>query len=168
MSAGQIIDVIQEVTGRVPERVNQAEPPTFRIQPEELIAFCEKVKKDPRLYMDRLSCITGIDCGPESGNIELIYHLESVTENIRFAFSMVVPRTEGTAPSLCALWKSADWMEREVFDMYGVRFSGHPDLRRILMPADWEGYPLLRDYSVQQEYHGIAVNPESDQKNPQA
>lgn len=167
MSGDSISEILQEA-GNIPERVNQAEPPTFRIKPEELISLCEKVKNDVRLYVDRLSCITGVDCGPESGNIELIYHLESVTENIRFAFSLIIPRADGSVPSLCGLWKSADWMEREVFDMYGVQFSGHPDLRRILMPADWQGYPLLRDYRAQEEYHGVAVNPESDPKNPQA
>jgi len=168
MSADRVSDILREVTGGEPEQISQAEPATFRIQPEKLITICERIKNDPRLYVDRLSCITGVDCGPETGKIELIYNFESVTENLRFAFSMIVPRTEGSAPSLCDFWKSADWMEREVFDMYGVKFSGHPDLRRILMPADWQGYPLLRDYRVQHEYHGIEVNPESDQNNPKS
>lgn len=168
MSADRITEILQDVTARTPEKISQAEPVTFRIQSEELISFCERIKNDPELYVDRLACITGIDCGPETGTVELIYHFESVTKAIRFAICIPVLRIEGSAPSLCGLWKSANWLEREVFDMYGVKFSGHPDLRRILMPADWLGFPLLRDYRVQQEYHGIEVNPEPNQNIPKS
>ena len=95
----------------------------------------------------------------------MLYHLESITETVQFAVLISVPKSQAVVPSVQHIWKSADWLEREVFDMYGIRFSGHPDLRRILMPADWQGFPLRKDYVTQQAYHGITVESEVDNNN---
>ncbi len=95
-----------------------------------------------------LSCITGLDNGPEAGTMEVIYNLYSIPHNIGIMLKTVLSRTEPVADSLCSLWKTADWMEREVFDMYGITFRNHPDLRRILLPADWEGYRCAKTTSI--------------------
>ena len=87
----------------------------------------------------------------------MIYHLYSIPFNRSLALRVVLPRDNPEVESLAGIWKSANWLEREVFDMYGVRFRGHPDLRRILMPADWEGFPLRKDYQHQETYHGVTV-----------
>ena len=138
-------------------QVESASPPTFDIASGDLLNLCRLLREDADLYVDQLLCITGIDNGPESGTMEVIYHFHSITRSVALALRIRVPRETAVAPSLTPLWKSADWLEREVFDMYGIRFEGHPDLRRILMPADWEGYPLRKDYKVQETYHGLRV-----------
>lgn len=160
MTIMSIQEKIAEVWGKALEPVEASDPFTIRLRPDELLVFFEKVSTDSRLYIDRLACITGIDRGVESGEMEILYHLESITEGIRFAVSAIIPRLGGSIPSASAIWRSAEWLEREVFDMYGIEFSGHPDLRRILMPADWQGYPLRKDYQTQEIYHGIVVEAE--------
>lgn len=165
MTEQALIEQIQKICGRVVTQAENSSPVTFRLEPAELINFFEQVKRDPALYIDRLSCITGIDPGKESDRLEVLYHLESITETVQFAVLISVPKSQAVVPSVQHIWKSADWLEREVFDMYGIRFSGHPDLRRILMPADWQGFPLRKDYVTQQAYHGITVESEVDNNN---
>ena len=75
---------------------------------------------------------------------------------------MEVPRQDGVVPTVCDIWRTAEWHEREAFDLFGMRFDRHPDHRRILLPDDWEGYPLLKDYQVQEFYQGIPVPYEGD------
>jgi NADH-quinone oxidoreductase subunit C len=118
---------------------------------------CRSLHTNPETYFDQLSCITGIDNGPEAKTMEVIYHLYSIPYNFSLALKVVLPREHPVVPTLCSVWKSANWLERETYDMYGIIFEGHPDLRRILMPADWEGYPLRKDYSEQDKYREIQV-----------
>ena len=96
-------------------------------------------------------------------HLEIVYHLSSFSVPLRrFTFKVMLPRwrnnVEGelpSVPSLVSVWKTADWQEREVFDLFGIDFEGHPDLRRILLADDWIGYPLRKDYEFPLEYHGI-------------
>lgn len=138
-------------------QVQSASPPTFEIEPGDLLNLCSILRSDAELYIDQLVCITGVDNGPEHGSCEVIWHFHSITRSVSLALRVKSSRENAIVPSLTSLWKSADWLEREVFDMYGIRFEGHPDLRRILMPADWEGFPLRKDYKAQETYHGIRV-----------
>ena len=104
-----------------------------------------------------LSCITGIDNGPEAKTMEVVYHLYSISCNVSFALKVILPRENPEVDSLCSIWKSANWLEREVYDMFGIQFKNHPDLRRILMPNDWKGYPLRKDYEHEEKYRGIDI-----------
>lgn len=129
---------------------------------ERLLEVCQFLHVQPQLYFDFLSCITAIDNGTEIGTIEVIYHLDSIPYEHSFVLKLEVPRNgEGESLpnvySLIPIWKTADWHEREAYDLVGVNFVGHPDLRRILLPADWEGHPLRKDYQEQELYHGIKV-----------
>ncbi|MGA0041012.1 MAG: NADH-quinone oxidoreductase subunit C, partial [Pirellulales bacterium] len=95
-------------------------------------------------------------------HLELVYHLWSTQARVSLVLKAKLPRWKGDqpgqlpeVPSVVGVWRTADWHEREVFDLSGVLFVGHPDLRRILCPEDWEGYPLRKDYEMPLEYHGI-------------
>ncbi|HXA01825.1 MAG TPA: NADH-quinone oxidoreductase subunit C, partial [Cytophagaceae bacterium] len=115
-----------------------------------------------KLYFDFLSCLTGVDNGPAIGTMEVIYHLYSIPFNHHIILKAELIRNNEGEPlpaitSVSNIWRSANWHEREIFDMYGIVFEAHPDLRRILLPADWEGYPLRKDYKHQEYYHGIKV-----------
>lgn len=133
-----------------------------RIESQDLLKVCDFLWRNPACYFDQLSCLTAIDNGPEKGTLELIYTLYSIPHHLTFHLQVVVPRLleDGTlpsVPSLVSVWKTADWHEREAFDLVGVNFDNHPDLRRILLPEDWVGHPLRKDYVEQEKYHGIQV-----------
>jgi NADH-quinone oxidoreductase subunit C len=96
----------------------------------------------------RLSSVSAVDRYPGQPRFEVVYHLHSIAKNARLRLKV---RLQGDAPeieSVTGVWRSAGWYEREVFDLFGIRFAGHPDLRRILMPDDWEGHPLRKDYPI--------------------
>lgn len=142
-------------------REPHASPPCFVITAEKLVPLCEKLRE--KYYFDHLNCITAVDNGVKIGTIDLVYHLTALTQGITLALKITVPRGNPPkempqAPSLTALWRTADWHEREAYDLFGIHFVGHPDLRRILLPADWQGFPLRKDYVEQETYHGIRVS----------
>jgi NADH-quinone oxidoreductase subunit C len=138
-------------------REETATPKAVRIDPNDLVPVCTALYSDPRCYFDMLSCVTGIDNGPEANTMEVAFNLYSIPFNHHLMIKVILPRTNPEVETLTSIWKSADWQEREVFDMYGIKFLNHPDLRRILLPADWEGYPLRKDYKHQEYYRNIKV-----------
>lgn len=135
---------------------------SITIDSTHLLEICQFLHVHPNLYFDFLSCITAIDNGPEIGTLEVIYHLNSIPFEHSFVLKVEVTRNKEDEPlpqvfSLTPIWKTADWHEREAYDLVGIDFIGHPDLRRILLPADWQGHPLRKDYKEQEFYHGIKV-----------
>ncbi|MFM2441868.1 MAG: hypothetical protein RL449_509 [Bacteroidota bacterium] len=124
---------------------------------EQILSVCEFLWKNPATYFDSLSCLTAIDQGPEAGKMEVIYTLYSIPNHLTLHLRVILDRSSPTISSVSSIWRTADWHEREAFDLLGVQFSGHPDLRRILLPEDWEGHPLRKDYVEQSKYHGIQV-----------
>jgi NADH-quinone oxidoreductase subunit C len=136
--------------------------PVLIVPVEEIASVCSFLYEDTRLYFDFLACITAIDNGPGLATMEVIYNLTSIPYGHNLMMKAVFPRNLPehplpAVPTVSHIWRTADWHEREAFDLVGVRFEGHPDLRRILLPEDWEGHPLRRDYTVQDRYHGIYV-----------
>jgi NADH-quinone oxidoreductase subunit C len=119
---------------------------TVEIAPEKLVAACLFLKRD--LQFERLSTVTAVDRYPSSPRFELVYHLHSIARNERLRLKCRIGGENPEIDSATAVWRSANWYEREVFDLFGVHFRNHPDLRRILMPDDWEGHPLRKDYPV--------------------
>lgn len=124
---------------------------------EQILPVCEFFWKNPATYFDSLSCLTAIDQGPEAGKMEVIYTLYSIPNHLTIHLRVILDRSSPTISSVSSIWRTADWHEREAFDLLGIQFSGHPDLRRILLPEDWEGHPLRKDYVEQSKYHGIQV-----------
>ncbi len=124
---------------------------TILLRPLDLVRVCRYLRDDPDLTFDFLSSVTGVDrlsLPRNSPRFEVVYHLYSLQHKRRLRLKVQVADGEAV-PSVTGVWESANWHEREVFDLFGVPFSGHPDLRRILMPDDWEGHPLRKDYPVE-------------------
>jgi len=119
---------------------------TIEIASEKLIEACRFLKEE--LKFERLSTVTAVDRYPSEPRFEVVYHLHSISRNERLRLKCRLPGRNPEIDSATAVWRSANWYEREAFDMFGVRFRNHPDLRRILMPDDWEGHPLRKDYPV--------------------
>lgn len=154
----EILTIIQKAcsTGEaVPDAAMT--PGGVKIHPSDLRAVCLHLYQDPSVFFDMLSCVTAVDNGPASGTMDVIYHLYSIPFNHQVALKITVPRDHAELDSVEDIWKTANWHEREAWDMMGIRFKGHPDLRRILLPADWEGHPLRKDYKQQEYYRGIRV-----------
>jgi NADH-quinone oxidoreductase subunit C len=114
------------------------------ITPKESLLEVAQYLRDHPLAFDNLHCITGID---RKERIEVVYTLYSLGERHGVTLKVYLTPQDLNVASLSGLWKSANWLEREVYDLFGVIFPGHPDLRRILNPYDWKGYPLRKDYS---------------------
>lgn len=150
----------------------EALDPWVEVSPKALADVCQYLKTDPRLRFDMLNCITAVDYfepDPKKASktgwephLEVVYHLSSISLKHSLVVKVSLPRWKNNVPgelpevpSVSGVWRTADWHEREVFDLSGVLFTGHPDLRRILCPEDWVGYPLRKDYEMPLEYHGI-------------
>jgi NADH-quinone oxidoreductase subunit C len=135
--------------------------PILKVPFLEIDKISAFLKTDDRCYFDSLSCITGIDNGPEANTMELLYVLCSIPYGHKITLKVVFDRNAGLelpkVNTVSNVWHSANWDEREIFDLLGIEFINHPDMRRILMPDDWEGYPLRKDYEHQETYHGITV-----------
>jgi NADH-quinone oxidoreductase subunit C len=132
-------------------------PKAIKISAQDLKEVCRNLHQHPKTFFDMLSCITGLDNGPQAATMEVIYNLYSIPFNHHLMLKVVLPRENPMVDSVTSIWKTADWHEREAYDMFGITFKDHPDLRRILMPADWEGFPLRKDYKHQETYRDIKV-----------
>ncbi len=153
----ELLALIRQVTSAEVIEILNSTPFGVVVKPEALLSVCDQLHKNPASYFDMLSCITGVDNGTEAGTMEVIYHLYSIPFNQSLAMKVILPRENPEVDSVVTVWKAANWMEREVYDMFGIVFKNHPDLRRILMPADWKGYPLRKDYKHEEYYRGVKI-----------
>lgn len=135
----------------------KSSPKAIIIPAADVLKVCNALHEHPETYFDMLSCLTGIDNGPQANTLEVVYNLYSIPFNLHLMIKVILPRENPVVDSVTSIWRTADWHEREAFDMFGITFTNHPDLRRILMPADWEGYPLRKDYVHQEYYRDIKV-----------
>ena len=138
----------------------RARDPWIRLPKEALAEAAAFLKRDPELDFDTLHCVSGVDWpAADPPAIEVVYHLFSLTRKHWIVLKVRVPREGGRLPTMETTWKAANWHEREVYDLFGVRFDGHSDHRRILLPNDWPGHPLLRDWEWPESWHKIPVKP---------
>lgn len=147
----------QHLPNAVLQLIENASPQGLQIKPELLLKVMSFLHSHPDLYFDSLSCITGMDNGAETDELEVIYNLYSLPKDIHLMVKVILEKNYPVVDSLTGIWRTANWQEREVFDLFGIRFNQHPDLRRILLPADWVGHPLRKDYKEQVYYRGIQV-----------
>jgi NADH-quinone oxidoreductase subunit C len=173
MTAAEIVAVLdQRFAGRIKDKKLDAIDPYVVVEPADLAEVCRFLCDDPRLRFELLNCISGVDYlepdpkkAPKAGfepHFEVVYHMSSLRHRHRFVLKVILPRWKGDkqgelpeVPSVTPVWRAADWHEREVYDLSGVSFTGHPDLTRILLSEDWTGHPLRKDYEFPLEYHGI-------------
>ena len=135
---------------------------TVIVQPDELLASLEYLKSDADLEFDFLSDLSATDWPESAPRFWLAYHLYSMRHRHRMRMKVGLPDDHARIATSTGLYPTADWLEREVFDFFGIEFEGHPDLRRIIMPDDWEGHPLRKDYSlggVGTRYKGAFIPP---------
>jgi NADH-quinone oxidoreductase subunit C len=138
--------LLDALPGAVLETHAQHGDATARVAPERLFEVARLLRDDPELEFEMLSDATCVDLLGQEPRFELVYHFYSVARNRRVRIKARVPESAPEIESLAELYPSANWMEREVWDLYGVRFRGHPDLRRILLYDEFEGHPLRKDY----------------------
>ncbi len=173
MSGQAFLDRLKQKFGeRIVGANLEAIDPWIEVAPGGIVELCRYLRDEPDLRFNMLNCISGVDYfEPDAKkaakvdwqpHIEVVYHMSSLPNKQSIVLKVMVPRWKGDkpgelpeVPSVSEVWNTANWHEREVFDLIGVRFTGHPDLRRILCPEDWVGHPLRKDYEMPLEYHGI-------------
>ena len=123
----------------------------------EVATFC---KEDPDLAFDNLMCLSGVDYpGEDPPRMEVVYHLLSYTHHHTFSLKVLTPRENPAVATVEGVWGVANFHERECWDMFGIVFTGHSDMRRILLPDDWDGFPLRKDWEDPDYYNGMHVKP---------
>jgi NADH-quinone oxidoreductase subunit C len=118
------------------------------VRQERILDICRHLREDPDISMDYLADLCGVDYPDRDLRFEVVYVLYSMKFRHRIIIKARIPESSPGIDSVVPVWQGANWHEREVCDMYGIVFNGHPDLRRILMPEDWEGHPLRKDYPL--------------------
>jgi NADH-quinone oxidoreductase subunit C len=143
---------INKLSGRFPESIIETHSyrgdDTAVVRKEDLLEICQFLRDDKELLYNFMMDLTAVDYLGREPRFEVVYHLYSLTFNRRFRIKTRVSESECSVDSIVSLWPSANWFEREAFDLYGVIFNGHPELRRILLYEDFQGHPLRKDYPI--------------------
>lgn len=157
MEAKEIYEGIERrFPGKVSEFKGDVLDPCLSVDPQSIVEVCRYLRDDPDLKFEVLSDLTAVDL-PKEEKIQVVYHLYSYSRRHQIVLKAGLPREKPQVATMEGVWKTANWLEREVFDLFGVDFEGHSDLRRIMLPEDWKGHPLRKDYVEQEEYDGIST-----------
>lgn len=173
MSGPSLVDQLKQKFGDLVVGANlENVDPWIEVSPAGIVDVCTYLRDEPSLRFDYCNSVTAVDYfEPDAKkaakvtwepHIEVVYHLFSMQHKHSLVLKVMLPRWIGPGlnelpevPTVSGVWSTADWHERECYDLLGVRFTGHPNLRRILCPEDWLGHPLRKDYEMPLEYHGI-------------
>ncbi len=159
---------------RFPEHVTEPEEAfgevSVRVDRDRIVEACTHLRDTEKFdLLADLSVVDYLDVRVPEHRFLVAYHLYSLSRNLRLRLRVFLPDGDETVPSVAGVWPTADWHEREAFDFFGIRFEGHPDLRRILMPDDWEGHPLRKDYPLggtDVQYKGAFIPPPDIRQQP--
>jgi len=159
MTPQEILDRLSATFVAVPDVAIEAKldnpvDPYVKVSPAHILEVAKFLRDDDEMQFDYLSCLSGIDL---KGRFAVVYNLFSMSKKHKLTLRVETPAENPTVQSVESIWKTANWHEREAFDLFGINFTGHPDLRRILLPYDWEGHPLRKDYQVPEFYNGMKV-----------
>jgi len=155
MTPEQIAVALTEAfSSRILESKPDALNPWSAVEPASVLEICRFMRFDIRLSMEHLELLGGVDF---KDRIEVVYVMYSNTHHHRYTLKCRLPRENPSVDSVESVWGVANWHEREAYDMFGIMFEGHSDLRRILCPDDWEGYPLRKDYKFPKSYRDMPV-----------
>ena len=159
MEAKEIYDLCREELGEEAvlefnDGTGGDKDPWFEVEPYSIEEVCTFLKTNAATHMDYLESLCGTDY-PDAEQIHVVYHLYSYALKHRIVLKCKLEREDPALPTVSDVWRAANWQERECFDLLGVLFDGHPDLRRLLLPDDWEGHPMRKDYEEPDDYHGI-------------
>ncbi|HME59826.1 MAG TPA: NADH-quinone oxidoreductase subunit C [Candidatus Binatia bacterium] len=146
----------QQFPGKVGNFKADALEPYLTVEGYSIVEVCRFLRDSAGLDFQVLSDLTALDW-PKEEKIQVVYHLFSYAHNHQVVLKVDLPRDNPKIATVEGVWKVANWFEREVYDLFGVIFEGHSDLRRIMLPEDWIGYPLRKDYVEQEEYDGIST-----------
>jgi NADH-quinone oxidoreductase subunit C len=151
MDAPTLAAVLQEaVPGAAVEAASTIDlHTTIYVAADDLLTLAPVLRDRADLAFDFLADVTAADFWPREPRFELVYILVSIANRHRLRMKVRLPADDPHVASVCRVWPAANWLEREVWDMFGIAFDGHPDPRRLLMPEDWDGFPLRKDYPVQ-------------------
>jgi NADH-quinone oxidoreductase subunit C len=170
MDASAIIETLAPlVPGATFEPGKSVDFPCVYVPADRIVDACRALRDTPSLRFNVLAEVTAADYLPRNPRFEVVYHLLSIPNRMRLRVKVRVPEG-GSVPTVQGLWPGAGWPEREVWDMFGIVFDGHPDLRRLLMPEDWDGHPQRKDYPVQirktpQTYEPLEISEEEFKSN---
>jgi len=146
----------QQFPGKVSDLKAEVLEPYLTVDGASIVEICRFLRDRSGMDFEVLSDLTALDW-PKEEKIQVVYHLFSYTHNHQIVLKVDLPRDNPKVATVESVWKVANWFEREVYDLFGVIFDGHSDLRRIMLPEDWTGYPLRKDYVEQEEYDGIST-----------
>lgn len=175
MAPEEICRLLKEHFGdAIEDTVLEGGHPYARVAADRWPEVALFLRDDPRMRFNVLRCISALDLLTDDklAGVYDLYHVpmerpsELITQTREFAVRVVTDRNNPVIPSVTHVWPAADWHEREAYDLMGINFTGHPDLRRILCPDDWTGHPLRKDYEFPLDYHGIPATTEFELTNP--
>ena len=153
-----MIDTLRALLPHVAvEQGEASDQPTIRVPAAHLVEVSRTLRDRSELAFVLLADVTAVDWWPREPRYEVVYHLASMSQRLRIKVSIDGQHTH--LPTVQSIWPAAGWLEREVWDMFGIVFEDHGDLRRLLMPEDWEGYPLRKDFPVQVRLKPRYVQP---------
>lgn len=158
MTPAEIHTLLQkQFDSSIVEFNEDAKDPYVVVAPEKIVEISTFLRDESSLRFDYLRSLGGVDLGAE---LEIVYHLFSMTHRHDFVVKARVPRENPKTTTVESVWPAANWHEREAFDLFGIQFEGHSDLRRLLLPDDWEGHPLRKDYKEKADYRGVSTSRE--------
>ena len=153
MEPNKIYGILSEkFGGKIKQLIESTLPPSVLVETDAITDVCRFLKEEDGMDFTSLMCLSGVDL-KDQGKMAVVYHLHSMKQKHKITIKVELDRNNPHVQTVEQIWPGANWYEREAYDLLGIVFDGHSDLRRILLPEDWEGHPLRKDYVYPKRYH---------------